>query len=130
MNIPGDLRYSKDHEWVRVDGDAVMIGITDYAQHALGDVVFLELPDVGDTFEAGDAIGVVESVKAASDIYIPLGGEVTETNEALVDEPEKVNADPYGEAWLVKIKLADAAHLDELMDSAAYEIYCGEQKEK
>ena len=94
MNVPQDLRYTKDHEWVKVEGDVAVMGISDYAQDALGDIVFLELPDVGSTFGAGDAIGVVESVKAVSDIYCAVSGEVVETNEALVDAPETVNGDP------------------------------------
>jgi glycine cleavage system H protein len=128
MSIPGDLRYSKEHEWIRVEGDTATIGVTDYAQNALGDIVFLELPEVGDTVATGDAIGVVESVKAASDIYSPLSGEVAEANNDLVDAPEKVNTDPYGEAWMIKITLSDAGELDELMDAAAYEAYLGELK--
>lgn len=128
MSIPGDLRYGKDHEWVRVEGDQATIGITDYAQNALGDIVFLELPEVGETFAIGDAIGVVESVKAASDIYTPVGGEIAAANEDIIETPEVLNADPYGAAWLVKITLSDPAEVDALMDAAAYEAYLGEQE--
>jgi len=128
MSIPGDLRYSKDHEWVRVQGDEATIGVTDYAQNALGDIVFLELPEVGESFTAGDTIGVVESVKAASDIYTPVSGEVVATNDGIVETPEIINAEPYGKAWLVKIKLSDPAEVEALMDAAAYEAYLGEQE--
>ncbi len=129
MNVPQDLRYTKDHEWVKVEGDVAVMGISDYAQDALGDIVFLELPDVGSTFGAGDAIGVVESVKAVSDIYCAVSGEVVETNEALVDAPETVNGDPYVGGWMVKIKMSDPAELDALMDAAAYEKYLAEETE-
>ncbi len=128
MNVPGDLRFTKDHEWVRVEGDAAVIGVTDYAQDALGDVVFIELPEVGATFGAGDALGVVESVKAASDVYSPVSGEVLAVNETLVDAPETVNRDPYGEAWMVKIRLSNPAELDDLMDAAAYQALLDEIK--
>ncbi|NLH47581.1 MAG: glycine cleavage system protein GcvH [Myxococcales bacterium] len=128
MNVPGDLRFTKDHEWVRVQGDAAVIGVTDYAQDALGDVVFIELPEVGATFGAGDALGVVESVKAASDVYSPVSGEVLAVNETLVDAPETVNRDPYGEAWMVKIRLSNPAELDDLMDAAAYQALLDEIK--
>ncbi len=129
MNVPQDLRFTKDHEWVKVEGNVAVIGISDYAQDALGDIVFLELPDVGATFGAGDAIGVVESVKAVSDIYCPVSGQVVETNEALVDAPETVNGDPYVGGWMVKIKMSNPADLDELMDAAAYEKYLAEETE-
>jgi len=129
MNVPQDLRFTKDHEWVKVEGNVAVIGISDYAQDALGDIVFLELPDVGATFGAGDAIGVVESVKAVSDIYCPVSGQVVETNEALVDAPETVNGAPYVGGWMVKIKMSNPADLDELMDAAAYEKYLAEETE-
>ena len=128
MNVPGDLRFTKDHEWVRVEGDVAVIGVTDYAQDALGDVVFIELPEVGASFGAGDALGVVESVKAASDVYSPVSGEVLAVNETLVDAPETVNRDPYGEAWMVKIRLSNPAELDDLMDAAAYQALLDEIK--
>ena len=127
-NIPEDLLYTKDDEWIRVDGDAGTIGITDYAQDSLSDVVFLELPDVGDSFAAGDTFGVVESVKAAADLHMPAGGEVTAVNEDLIDAPETVNEDPYGAAWMIKITLGNPADLDDLMDAAAYQAYCDERE--
>ena len=111
MNIPEDLQYTKSHEWVRVDGDTATIGITDHAQDELGDVVFVELPDEGATFDAGDSFGTVESVKAVSDLYTPVGGEVVEVNSALEDAPENINEDPYGEGWIVKLRTTDEADL-------------------
>lgn len=125
---PADLQYAKSHEWLKVEGDTATVGITDYAQHALGDIVFVELPDVGSSFEAGAAFGVVESVKAASDIYLPAGGEVIEINEALLDTPETVNTDPYGAGWLVKIKLDGAP--SGLLDPTAYEQHVEEEASK
>lgn len=113
-------KYSEDHEWVKVDGDLATIGITDHAQDSLGDIVFIELPDVGDSHDQGDAIGVVESVKAAADIYMPVSGEVTEVNESLQDDPSLANSDPTGDGWLLKIKLSDTSELDDLMDEDAY----------
>ncbi len=127
-NIPADLLYTKDDEWIRVEGDAGTIGITDYAQDSLSDIVFLELPDVGDSFAAGDTFGVVESVKAAADLHMPAGGEVTAVNEDLLDTPETVNEDPYGAAWMIKITLSDPGDLDNLMDAAAYQAYCDERE--
>ena len=120
---PKDYRYTKEHEWVKADGTIGTIGITDYAQHELGDVVFVELPKVGTRLKAGQSLGTVESVKAVSEIFMPVGGEVTETNPALVDAPEKINADPHGSAWLIKIRLADPKEAGLLMDAAAYEAY-------
>ena len=122
-NIPENLRYSKDHEWVSVDGDNATIGITDYAQHSLGDVVYVELPKAGETFTEHEAFGSVESVKAVSDIFTPVSGEVLEINEALNDAPESVNADAYGESWMVKFRLTNPSEIDELMDAAAYQEY-------
>ena len=121
---PEDVKYSKSDEWYRVEGDIITMGITDYAQDQLSDVVYVELPDVGDSFSAGDSIGVVESVKAASDVYTSVGGEVTETNTNLEDEPEKVNEDPFGDGWFIKLKCDDLAALDDLMDSKTYAEYC------
>ena len=118
------LYYTKDDEWVKAEGDSATIGITDYAQDALSDVVYLELPDVGATFEAGKIYGVVESVKAASDLFCPVSGEVTEVNEGLIDAPETVNEDPFGAAWMIKLTMADVSELDGLMDAAAYAAYC------
>jgi glycine cleavage system H protein len=120
MNVPGDQRYSSDHEWVRMNGDAARVGITDYAQDALGDVVFVQLPEVGAQVEAGGELGEVESTKSVSEIYAPIAGEVTQVNLALEDSPELVNTDPYGEGWMVAIKPADPASVDALLDADAY----------
>ena len=114
------LRFTEDHEWVDVDGDTARVGISDYAQKALGDIVFVELPEVGATLAKGDEAAVVESVKAASEVYAPVGGEVTEVNGALADEPAKVNESPMDDGWFFKLALADAGELDELMDEEAY----------
>ena len=111
MSVPGDLQYTKSHEWVRTEGDTATIGITDHAQDELGDVVFVELPDEGSTFDAGDSFGTVESVKAVSDLYTPVGGEVVEVNSSLEDAPEKINDDPYGEGWIVKLSTSEEADL-------------------
>lgn len=124
---PAGYRYTKEHEWVSVEGAAGTIGITDYAQAELGDVVFVELPKVGTQLKAGQSLGTVESVKAVSEIFSPVSGEVTETNAALSDSPEKINSDPHGAAWLVKIRLADPKEVSSLMDSAAYESYIAEK---
>ncbi len=119
--VPGDLRYTKDHEWIRVDGEEALVGITQYAADQLGDIVFVELPDVGRALEAHATFGVVESVKAVSDLFAPIGGEVVATNDALAGKPELVNDDPYGEGWMLRVKLADAAQAEGLLDAAAYE---------
>ena len=119
--VPTDLRYTNDHEWVRVDGDAATIGITGYAAEQLGDIVFVELPDVGRTVTQAAAFGVVESVKAVSDLFAPLAGEVSATNDALTDGPELVNTDPYGEGWMVKLRIGDDADLEDLLDADAYD---------
>jgi glycine cleavage system H protein len=111
LNIPEDLQYTKSHEWVRIEGETATIGITDHAQDELGDVVFVELPEEGDTFDAGESFGTVESVKAVSDLYTPVGGEVVEVNSALEDAPENINEDPYGEGWIVKLRTTDEADL-------------------
>jgi glycine cleavage system H protein len=111
LSVPEDLQYTKSHEWVRTEDDTATIGITDHAQEELGDVVFVELPDEGDTFDAGESFGTVESVKAVSDLYAPVGGEVVEVNSALEDAPEKINEDPYGEGWIVKLRTSDEAAL-------------------
>jgi glycine cleavage system H protein len=123
MKLDPGSKYHEEHEWVRVEGDEGVIGISDYAQEQLSDVVYVELPEEGDTFERGDVLAVVESVKAASDVYMPIGGEVLEINEALEDAPELVNQDPYGEAWLVRVAIADPAELDDLMDADAYKSF-------
>jgi glycine cleavage system H protein len=120
-NVPEDLHYSKDHEWIKVDGNTGTIGITDHAQNSLGDVVYVELPKVGDKFEAHEAFGSVESVKAVSEIFMPVSGEVVEVNESLQDEPEKVNNDPYGEAWMVRVRLTSSGEVDSLLSAAEYE---------
>ncbi len=121
-NVPGDLKYTSDHEWVRVEDDGSMtIGITDHAQSALGDLVYVELPEVGQEVDSGDGLAVVESVKAASDVYAPFAATVEEVNEALADEPEKINSDPYGDGWIARITAADRADLDALMDASAYD---------
>ncbi|MDO8416062.1 MAG: glycine cleavage system protein GcvH [Agitococcus sp.] len=120
-NTPTDLKYATSHEWARLDGDIITVGITDHAQEALGDLVFVELPEVGDTVNAGDEAGVVESVKAASDIYAPVSGEVVEINPALEDTPELINSDPYGEGWMYKIKVSDLAELDDMMSADEYD---------
>jgi glycine cleavage system H protein len=128
-NIPSDLKYTKDHEWLRDNGDGtVTVGITDHAQEALGDLVFVEVPETGNQLAAGDACAVVESVKAASDVYCPLDGEVTETNETLGDAPESINEDAYGEGWIFKLAIADTAALDGLMDAAAYEQFLKDEE--
>jgi glycine cleavage system H protein len=119
VSLPQDLQYTKSHEWVRTEDDTATIGITDHAQDELGDVVFVELPSVGDTFEAGESFGTVESVKAVSDIYAPVAGEVVEANSALEDSPEKINEDPYGEGWIVKLKTSGSS--DDLLSAAEYE---------
>jgi glycine cleavage system H protein len=111
LNIPEDLQYTESHEWVRIEGETATIGITDHAQDELGDVVFVELPGEGDAFDAGESFGTVESVKAVSDLYAPVGGEVVEVNSALEDAPENINEDPYGEGWIVKLRTSDEPHL-------------------
>lgn len=120
MNIPSDLRYASSHEWVRLEGDIATVGISDHAQEELTDVVFVELPAVGRTVDAGDPTAVVESVKAASDIYAPLAGEVVEVNPEVEADPSLVNSEPYGKGWIFKLKVKDTAHFTKLMDAAAY----------
>jgi glycine cleavage system H protein len=127
MAYPKQFRYTKEHEWVDAKGDLATIGITDYAQHELGDVVFVELPKPGAKIEAGKSFGTVESVKAVSEIYAPATGEVVEANAALHDTPEKINTDPHGAAWLIKVRLANPADVAKLMDAAAYEAYVAEK---
>ena len=122
-NVPENLQYSKDHEWLKVEGDVGTVGITDHAQHSLGDVVYVELPKVGEKFAAHGTFGSVESVKAVSELYLPVGGEVTEVNESLQDEPESVNTDPYGAGWMVRVRLADKGEVDGLLTAAEYEDY-------
>lgn len=127
-NIPADLRYTEDDEWVRVEGDIAVIGITDHAQDALSDIVYLELPGEGDDFAAGETFGVVESVKAAADLLMPVAGTVTAVNEDLIDTPEMLNEDPYGAAWLVKIQMSSPDDLNNLLNADAYEKYLSERE--
>jgi glycine cleavage system H protein len=123
MKLDPGCKYDKEHEWIRVEGDEGVIGISDYAQEQLSDVVYVELPEEGDTFERGEVLAVVESVKAASDVYMPVSGEILEINEELEDSPELVNQDPYGEAWFVRISITDPAQLDDMMDAEAYKAF-------
>jgi glycine cleavage system H protein len=120
VNVPDDLRYTKDHEWVRIEGDRVRIGITDYAQDALGDVVYVQVPALGQEVTAGGSFSEVESTKSVSDIYAPVSGAVVETNQDLADAPERLNEDPYGDGWICVLSVADASELDGLLDAAAY----------
>lgn len=120
MNIPSNLRYSKEHEWVRVEGDMAVIGISDFAQSELGDMVFIEVETVGETLDKDEVFGSVEAVKTVSDLFMPVSGEIVEFNEAVEASPESVNSDPYGEGWLIKVRLSDPSELDALMDAAAY----------
>lgn len=120
MNVPEDLRYSKDHEWARLEGDRVRVGITDYAQDALGDVVFIELPEVGSTVKLDESFSEVESTKSVSDVYAPLAGTIVEVNTDLADAPERINEEPYGDGWICLIEPEDAAAYESLMDAAAY----------
>ncbi|HEX8474701.1 MAG TPA: glycine cleavage system protein GcvH [Pyrinomonadaceae bacterium] len=128
-NVPENLQYSKDHEWIRVEGDTGTVGITDHAQHALGDVVYVELPKVGENFAAHEAFGSVESVKAVSELFTPVSGEVVEVNETLQDEPEKVNTDPYESAWMIRIRVKDRGELDSLLSAAEYEDFLSTETE-
>ncbi len=120
MEFPADLKYTSEHEWVRLDGHVAVVGITDYAQDQLGDIVFVELPEEGIRVEKGDSFGVVESTKSVSDLFVPLSGEVIETNDPLLDSPEILNEDPYGEGWMIKIKLSSPDEVEELLSSDAY----------
>ena len=128
-NILDDLHYSKDHEWVRVDGNVAIVGITDYAQDSLGDVVYVELPKVGDDFAANESFGSVESVKAVSEVFSPVSGEVVGTNEALADTPEKVNQDPYGEGWMIQVQMSNPGEVDSMLTAAEYEDFTKAEKE-
>ena len=120
-NVPEDLHYSKDHEWVRVDGGEAVIGITDYAQNSLGDVVYVELPKTGEEFAAHQSFGSVESVKAVSEVFTPVAGEITKINVSLAEEPEKVNADPYGDGWMIRVRMSRPEDVDSLLTAAEYE---------
>ncbi|ASE37846.1 MULTISPECIES: glycine cleavage system protein GcvH [Staphylococcus] len=126
MAVPSELKYSKDHEWVKVEGNTVTIGITEYAQNELGDIVFVELPEVDDEIEVGDTFGSVESVKTVSELYAPVAGKVTETNDELEDSPEFVNESPYEKAWMVKVEISDESQLDDLMSADDYSEMIGE----
>lgn len=128
-NVPENLHYSKDHEWVRVEGDGAVIGITDYAQNSLGDVVYVELPKAGEEFAANESFGSVESVKAVSEVFSPISGSVVEANESLNDEPEKVNSDPYGEGWMLRVKMKNPGEVDSLLTAAEYEDFTRAEKE-
>jgi glycine cleavage system H protein len=125
MNIPSELKYTKDHEWIKVEGDIVIVGITDFAQGELGDIVYVEVETVDETLDAEEVFGTVEAVKTVSDLFLPVSGEIIEFNESLEDEPEKVNTDPYGEGWMVKIKMSDKSQLDSLLDADAYKALIG-----
>ena len=127
MGYPANYRYTNQHEWVQLKGDVATVGITDYAQHELGDVVFVELPKPGTTVTAGKSFGTVESVKAVSDIYSPVNGEVTETNGDLQNTPEKINSDPHGAAWLIKVRLANPTEVSSLMDAKAYDAFIADK---
>lgn len=125
MNIPAELKYTKDHEWVKVEGDIATIGITDFAQGELGDIVYVEVETEGESLDAEEVFGTVEAVKTVSDLFMPVGGEVVEFNEALEANPEVVNNDPYGEGWMIKVKLSDASKVDELMSAEQYQELIG-----
>lgn len=129
MEFPEDLKYSREHEWVLVEGKVATVGITDFAQEKLGDIVFVELPAVGDKVTKDEAMGVVESVKAVSDVYAPVSGVVIEVNDDLPDSPDMINEDPYGDGWMIKIQMSDPTDLDDLMESDAYESFIAEQEE-
>jgi glycine cleavage system H protein len=120
MNIPQDLRYSKEHEWIRVEGDTAVIGISDFAQGELGDIVFVEVETEGETMGKDEVFGSIEAVKTVSDLFMPVGGEIISFNEELESDPEKINSDPYGEGWIIKVRMDDPSTLDELMDASAY----------
>lgn len=128
MEFPKDLKYTKEHEWVKVDGNIATVGITDYAQDSLGDVVYVELPQEGGSITKNEPFGVVESVKAVSDLYSPVSGNVTEVNDAIIDSPEAINEDPYGDAWMIKVELASADDLEDLLSSEEYQGFIEEEK--
>ncbi|MCF7559257.1 glycine cleavage system protein GcvH [Sabulilitoribacter multivorans] len=125
MNIPSDLKYTKDHEWVKIEGDVATIGVTDFAQSELGDIVYVEVETLDETLEAEEVFGTVEAVKTVSDLFLPLSGEIIEFNEALEDEPEKVNSDPYGDGWMIKVKCSDLSQVDSLMSADDYKSLIG-----
>lgn len=125
MNIPTNLKYTKDHEWIRLEGDCAYIGITDYAQHELGDIVFVDVDTLDETLEAEETFGTIEAVKTSSEMFMPIGGKVIEFNEELADAPEKVNSDPYGEGWIIKVEITNAAEMDNLLDAESYNALIG-----
>lgn len=125
MNIPADLKYTKDHEWVRVEGDTATVGVTDYAQSELGDIVYIEIETEGESLDQEEVFGTVEAVKTVSDLFMPVSGEVVAVNESLADNPETVNNDPYGDGWMIKIKLSDSAQLDDLLSADDYKAEVG-----
>lgn len=125
MNIPSDLKYTKDHEWVRIEGDTAIVGITDFAQGELGDIVYVEVETLDETLDKDEVFGTVEAVKTVSDLFLPLSGEIVAFNEALEDEPEKVNTDPYGAGWIIKIKISDSSEIESLLSDAAYKELVG-----
>ncbi len=125
MNIPTNLKYTKDHEWIRLEGDNAYIGITDYAQHELGDIVFVDADTLDETLEAEETFGTIEAVKTSSEMFMPVGGKVIEFNEALADAPETVNNDPYGEGWIIKVEVTNAAEMDNLLDAEGYKALIG-----
>jgi glycine cleavage system H protein len=127
MNLPKDLKFTSEHEWVRLEGDVATVGITDYAQEQLGDIVFVELPEEGEALEKGDTFGVVESTKSVSDLYVPLSGKVIESNDPLLDTPEVINEDPYGEGWMIKIKITDTGEVEKLLNAQAYQKWIEEE---
>lgn len=125
MNIPSDLKYTNDHEWVKIDGDTAVVGITDFAQRELGDIVYVEVDTVGETLQKDEVFGTVEAVKTVSDLFLPLSGEIVEFNDSLESKPEKVNSDPYNEGWMVKIKISDTSEIDQLLSYEAYKELVG-----
>ena len=125
MEFPGTLRYTKDHEWIKIEGNTATVGITDFAQHELGDIVFVDIPSVGKTLKANDIFGTVEAVKTVSDLYLPVAGKILEVNSGLDANPETVNTDPYGKGWMVKVEVTNAADVDALLDAAAYQQLVG-----
>ncbi|MBT8266560.1 MAG: glycine cleavage system protein GcvH [Bacteroidia bacterium] len=125
MNIPSDLKYTKDHEWIKIEGDVITVGITDFAQSELGDIVYVEVETLDETLEAEEVFGTVEAVKTVSDLFLPVSGEIIEFNDSLEDEPEKVNADPYGEGWMIKVKCSDVSQLDDLLSADDYKAIIG-----
>ncbi|HEY7725028.1 MAG TPA: glycine cleavage system protein GcvH [Anaeromyxobacteraceae bacterium] len=129
MNVPDDLKYTREHEWCRVEGSRALVGITDHAQDQLGDIVYLELPDVGDAVRKGEAFGVVESTKAVSDIFAPVTGKVVEVNDPLSESPETINEDPYEEGWLIRVEISDPAELGDLLDAAGYRKFVEDEAE-